>query len=508
MLKKNAILGFFIILKFFLQYQLVHPVYELHRDEFLHLDQGKHLAAGYLSVPPLSSWFAWLIDILGNTVFWIRFFPALFGALSIVLVWKAVEELKGNLFSLVLAATVVLFSALLRLNILFQPNSFDVLAWTFIYFCVLKYCSREQNKWLWLAATGFALGVLNKYNIVFQVMGLLPALLLTRQRNIFSKAALYGAILLALFLIFPNVYWQYKNDFPVIKHMQELARTQLVNVSRGDFLKEQLLYFLGGLFVLAAGLICLIFYRPFKPYRILLYGFVFTMLLFLYFRAKGYYAIGLYPVFLAFGAVWFERQTTSGWKKFVIRPLLMAIPVLLFIPMREIAFPVKSPAEIVSDNSGQKKMGMHRWEDGKDHPISQDFADMQGWKELAAIVDSAYTTIAGKAATLVRCDNYGQAGAINYYSKFAGINALSYNADYVNWFPRNVQWKNMIMVVEAGDSDTLRNDERPYFDSIILAGKIRNEFAREKGSAVYILLGAKPEVSSIILSEAEERKKH
>jgi hypothetical protein len=147
---------------------------------------------------------------------------------------------------------------------------------------------------------------------------------------------------------------------------------------------------------------------------------------------------------------------------------------------------------------------MHRWEDGKDHVISQDFADMQGWKELAAIVDSTYALLPDKEHTLVRCDNYGQAGAVNYYSKFPHINALSYNADYIFWFPKNLQWKNLLLVKEAGDEDPQLNDERPYFDTIFLAGTIKNEFAREKGTRVYALLNANPQVTAIILKEIGE----
>ncbi|RYY68003.1 MAG: glycosyltransferase family 39 protein [Chitinophagaceae bacterium] len=506
MLKKTALLVFFIILKFIIQYQLVDPVYELHRDEFLHLDQSRHLAAGYVSVPPLSSWVAWLIAQLGNSEFWIRFFPALFGALTLLVVWKAMEALKAGIFALCLGATAILFSVLLRVNILFQPNSFDILAWTFVYFCILRYSIAEQQKWIWLAAIGLALGVLNKYNIGFQLLGLLPALLLTPQRSLFTKPAFYMALLLALLLIAPNLYWQYKHGFPVIHHMQELTATQLVNVSRIDFLKEQLLYFIGSLFVLLAGFLSLVLYHPFKKYAVLLYGFIFTMILFLYFQAKGYYAIGCYPIFIAFGAVWFEHWTRDRWKRYVLRPILILLPIVVFVPLIDLAFPVKSPAEIVADGSKQKKMGLHRWEDGKEHPISQDFADMQGWKEMAGIVDSIYATLPDKAHTLVRCDNYGQTGAINYYSRFRDINALSYNADYIFWFPENTEWKNMIMVKEAEDSDPERNAEKPYFDSVRLVGTVSNEFAREKGTRVYLLTGANDSVSSIIRQEVKQQQ--
>ena len=117
MTKKTIFLIGFIILKFVLQYVLINPEYELQRDEFLHLDQAHHLAWGYTSIPPVTSWISGIILLLGNSLFWIRFFPALFGALTIAVVWKAIEALQGNLFALILGATCVLLSALLRLNL-------------------------------------------------------------------------------------------------------------------------------------------------------------------------------------------------------------------------------------------------------------------------------------------------------------------------------------------------------------------------------------------------------
>ena len=164
MTKKTIILFGFILLKFLLQYILISSDYDLQRDEYLHLDQGQHLAWGFQSVPPFTSWISYLIHLLGNSVFWIKFFPTLFGALTILIVWKAIEELNGNLFALILGATCILFSALLRLNTLYQPNSFDVLSWTAFYFIILKYFKTENTNWLFIGAFVFAFGFLNKYN--------------------------------------------------------------------------------------------------------------------------------------------------------------------------------------------------------------------------------------------------------------------------------------------------------------------------------------------------------
>ena len=187
MKNKLWILIGFILLKFILQYILISPEYELQRDEYLYLDQAHYLAWGYLSVPPVSSWISSIIYFLGNSVFWVKFFPALFGSLTIVVVWKTIEELKGNLFALTLGATCVLFSALLRLNTLYQPNSLDVLCWAAVYFFLIKYINTQKSKWLYTLAVVFAIGFLNKYNIVFLLIGLIPAILLTNQRKLLLK---------------------------------------------------------------------------------------------------------------------------------------------------------------------------------------------------------------------------------------------------------------------------------------------------------------------------------
>jgi 4-amino-4-deoxy-L-arabinose transferase-like glycosyltransferase len=174
--KKTAVLLLFILLKFLCQYHLANPYYDLQRDEYLHLDQANHLAWGYLSVPPFTSWVAWIIKLLGSSVFWIRFFPALFGALTIVVVWKAIEELRGNLFACILGATCLLLSCLVRLNLLFQPNSFDVLCWTALYYFLIRYINSTNTKWFFVCAFVFGIGFLNKYNICFLFIGLLPGI--------------------------------------------------------------------------------------------------------------------------------------------------------------------------------------------------------------------------------------------------------------------------------------------------------------------------------------------
>ncbi|BAV07936.1 Dolichyl-phosphate-mannose-protein mannosyltransferase [Filimonas lacunae] len=502
--KRTILLLAFVLLKFILQYQLVNPVYELQRDEYLHLDQANHLAWGYLSVPPFTSWISYIIQLLGNTLFWIRFFPALFGILTIVMVWKTITALNGSTFAHILGATGVLLSTLLRLNILYQPNAFDVLSWMTLYYCFIRYQQSEKSKWLYIGAVVFALGFLNKYNILFLVMGLIPAILLTTQRKLLVRKELYLSMLLALVLILPNLLWQYHNHFPVIHHMKELNERQLVHVKTSNFLKAQLLFYAGALYMILAAAWALLRYKPFQPHRSFFWSLISTLAIFICFHAKDYYAIGLYPVYIAFGAVYLADIIPVAQRKYWY-PITLLIPLLISIRLFQVAFPNKTPEYIIANPEQFKRFGMLRWEDGKDHTLPLDYADMLGWKELAHKVDSIYATIPGNEETLVLCDNYGQTGAINYYTH-KGIKAVSFNADYINWFDLSKQYRNLIRVKDYESAHEEMAETSPYFKTAQVAGQIENKNAREYGATIFLFTGATVNINDKIKQEIAETK--
>ncbi len=506
MKKKQFILLGFILLKFVLQYFAINPVYELHRDEFLHIDLGYHLAWGYTSVPPVTGLISAIIILLGKGVFWVKFFPAVFGALVIWVVWKTVEELNGGLFAQILASTGVLFSIFLRISTLYQPNSLDFLCWTLLFFTLLKYINTQQNKWLYYTALVFALGFLNKYNIGFLIIGVVPALLLSPQRNVFLNKHFWLAALLALVAVLPNIIWQFENGLPVVKHMETLAATQLVNVKRSQFLIDQINFFPGSHLVLLLAILSFFTFKNHRKYRIFFYILVFTLAVFTYLKAKNYYAIGLYPVFIAFGAVYVEYLLGRGWWRYLRIPMVL-LPVLVFILIAPILLPIYSPEKIVEKKEWFDKFGVNRWEDGQIHELPQDYADMQGWKELAHLTDSAFTLVDDKAHTIIHCDNYGEAGAINFYKKQIFTEALSMNADYINWYPLDdFEIKNVVLVQSNTDDDPERKRERDFFEEVRLIGKITNPYARETGACVYLLKGAKVSVNDILSEEMDSKR--
>ena len=502
-IERYWILLLLITIKLILQIVLVNPVYELHRDEFLYLNQADHLAFGYISVPPFTAFISKIIYYLGGSLFWIRFFPALFGSLTIIFTWLIVESAGGSLFAKILASSALVFSALIRINILFQPNSFDILTWTIIFYLLVKYIQTERSIWMICLSVIIALGFYNKYNLIFLIAGLVIGFMLTYQRKIFANPSFWKALILSIVLLSPNIIWQVINNFPVFQHMKVLKHNQLDNNSATGFLISQVMFFFGSLPLTIAAFVAFIFFKPFKPYRFIGVCFAAVIALFAVMKAKDYYAIGIYPVIIAFGSIYIDSLLPKKWRLIVL-PVLIGFNLLIFLITLKVVYPVYTPVEIRQNAKAFEKLGMLRWEDGKNHDLPQDFADMLGWREMAEKSLEAFKMIpAGELeSTLVICSNYGQAGALNYYNRAKMPEAYAFNTDYIYWLPRLKKIRNLLFLGDRPSKEVIG-----MFKDIKLIGSVENEYAREKNTGIYLLTGASDFFTVVFYSKVEERKK-
>ena len=500
--KLSLLLVGFMALKFGLQYLFLHPDFELQRDEYLYLDQGNHLAWGFMEVPPALSVLAHVTQWLGNNIFWVKFWPALFGALTVLVVGKIVQLLGGGWWALSLASTCFIFSAYLRLNLLFQPNSLDVLAWTVCFYFILCYIQHNQGKYLILFGLFTGIGLSNKYTAGFLLIGTLGALLFTPERKIYGRKEFYLAGMLAFGLILPNIYWQYQHHFPFFQHMQELKETQLEHVKLSEFLADQIILCISAILVWPVGLSALFFSGWGKPYRLVGFIFLLVMFMFIYLQGKSYYTLGLYPVLIATGSVFWERITKSGWQTW-LRPVLLIIPICIIIPVIPILFPILSPEATAAYAGKFKNLGILRWEDGKDHDLPQDFADMLGWRELTYKVQQTYLLLPEeeRSHTLILCDNYGQAGAINYYAGPNLPKAHSREASYLLWMPHPLTFKNLILVGDIPDAE-----DQKHFKKIQTTGTVTSSLAREKGTTILLLLNADAIIVAKVNQQLQQEK--
>jgi hypothetical protein len=350
------------------------------------------------------------------------------------------------------------------------------------------------------------LGMLSKYDLALYVAALLMGLSLTADRKIFLNKHLYFAGAIGLLIFLPNFLWQYSKGFPVVFHMSELQKNQLQYVSPGEFIASQFLFFLPCVIVWVRGLVLL---AVGKTYRFLAWSYGFVIAFLLIAHGKDYYSLGAYPLLFAFGAVDLEARLTGRWYGF--RVALGVVIVGLGFFMVRLAMPFLPPAQLADLYARRHvaRFGVLRWEDGKDHPLPQDFADMLAWKEMTAKFARAYDLLDSteKKHTLLFCDNYGQAGAVNYYGpQYHLPPAYSDNASFLYWLPDNFADFDNIVVL----TDDTHEMEHPFihnFRQAILVDSVTNPFAREHGSLIILLKGPDSTVKKMFAAKIEADKK-
>jgi hypothetical protein len=285
--------------------------------------------------------------------------------------------------------------------------------------------------------------------------------------------------------------------------MKVLKANQLDNNTSAGFLKSQVMFFFGALPLILSGLVSFIFFKPFRPFRVIGISFVTVISLFAIMKAKGYYAVGIYPVIIALGSVYLDSVLSKKWRT-IIFPFLITLNLVIFFSFLKLAFPILTPDEIRQNAGSFEKLGLLRWEDGKNHNLPQDFADMLGWHEMADKALIAYKMIPADEleSTLIICNNYGQAGALNFYNRGKMPEAYAFNTDYIYWLPRIKKIKNILLVGEKPSKEIIG-----MFKDCRLTGLVENEQAREHNTGIYLLTGAVDLFTPIFYNKVEERKK-
>ena len=189
------------------------------------------------------------------------------------------------------------------------------------------------KNWYWLGiVAGF--GFLTKYSIIFFFAAMIGSLLLTSHRKIFLTKYPYISWGIALLIAAPNLWWQFAHDFPIARHMEELAATQLVNVSTTGFLIPQFLDHFGASILWISGLFFVLTNEKLKSYRFLGWTYLLVLLILLVASGKDYYAFGAYAMLFALGGI--------AWEYWFGKKSLLLIPIitLLNLPAIPLALPI------------------------------------------------------------------------------------------------------------------------------------------------------------------------
>lgn len=476
------------------------------RDEFLHLALGDHLDWGFKEVPPFIALLAKIsTSVFGDSVFATRIFSTIAGGLIIWFTGKIVVEFGGRKFAIALACLALIFSpAFAASDYLFQPVVFDQLWWVLTAYLLIKYLNTSEPKYMYLLGAVIGIGLLTKYTMAFFAGALLISLLLTKERTVLWNRRVLLAVLIALLIFLPNIVWQFRHHLPLFTHMKNLREQQLNYIKPPDFIKGQLLVNGMGVFIWLAGLVSLLFSASLSRFRFIAFAYILTFVFLLYMNGKDYYLFGAYPMLFAAGGYSFEQWIKS--RAFILRTvtvLIIILPNLLLLPLALPIFPLdKTLAAFRFVHLAPK------WEDLKEHPLTQDYADMFGWDEMGEKVAWAYSGLSRdqQKHTEIYADNYGEAGAVYHYGKKYHLpEVASLNSSFTLWAPDSLNARYIIYVDDRGGYNVEKR-LAPYVGKYTKLGEITSAYAREKGTAIYLLVNPKPGLNDIYQKELAKKR--
>ena len=460
--------------------------YGYFRDELYYAACGQHLAWGYVDQAPLIAVVAWLSRALfGESLYALRFFPALAAGAKILLTGWIVRELGGSRFAQLLAATAMLVCPIfLTMDSFLSMNSFEPLFWMLCAAISLRIV-RTRNPRLWpLFGLVAGVGILNKHSTLLFGFAFLLSLLITRQRQQLRSPWIWLGGIIAFLIFLPNLIWEYENHWPTIEILRNVDVAKNAHVSWLAFIAQQafLVHPLGAPICLA-GLWYFLIGREGVPFRFLGWTYLFLLAEMLILRGRIYYLAPIYPMLFAAGAVSIEAWIAASGRNW-IRQAVLAPLVMGGIVAAPLALPIL-PLDRIASYADFWDVNKVRVEVEPSGKLPQLFADMMGWPQQAQVVAGVFHSLPqqDQARAAILTKNYGQAGAIDYFGPAYGLpRAISGQNNYYLWGPR--QHDGQVVIVVGMPIEDLQ----PIFGQIEQAATINYEYAipEENGLPVYI----------------------
>src|SRR5829696_6652502 len=246
-LRRGGWFGATAILAYLASFKLVGHLltngnYGYFRDELYYMAAGERLALGYVDFPPFVALItAFTRLLLGDSTVALRFFPAVAGALVVVLAGLMTRELGEGRFAQGLAALAALVAPnFLVMGTFISMDAFDQLFWVSAAFVLILILKQDRPR-LWLLFGLIAgLGVLTKITMLYFGFAVFVALLLTSSRKhlLTPWPWLGGAI--ALVFLLPYVIWQITHGWPTLEFWADYG-AKVDPASPIEFLVEQVL---------------------------------------------------------------------------------------------------------------------------------------------------------------------------------------------------------------------------------------------------------------------------
>jgi len=228
-----------------------------------------------------------------------------------------------------------------------------------------------------------------------------------------------------------------------------------------------------------------------RRFRALGWTWVVAFATFLVLKGKDYYLTPAYAMLFAAGAVaieaWFSRRKAVF--QVVLKPALALVVLLGGMIGWPFAMPMMPVEKFIAY---EEALGAtpEKTENIALDKLPQQYADMFGWPEMAATVAQVYNALpaAERAHCGIFAQNYGEAGAIDYFGRQYGLpGAISGHQNYWLWGPGPYTGECLIVI---GDR---RARLEELFQSVTQAGETDQKYAisYENHRPIWICRGPK-----------------
>jgi hypothetical protein len=480
----------FAALAKFALHMLNAPGYGLFFDEMYTAALSRHLAFGYVDLPPLvPALMAFSQSFLGDTLTAMHIVPALAGAATLVLVCLITREFGGGTFAVAVSALAFIVAPLwLLFNSAYTYDCIDQLILAGFLYTLIRFL-RSGDRRLWLALgtlAGFA--CLTKMTILFMGPGFLLALLVSRyRRDLLSPWPWLGAAL-CLAIVSPYLIWELTHGWPTLEYWHSYGALRVFKAT----LPQYGINILANMNPLLLPLFLAGLYRIFRRLRDVDYGFLgilflATLVLMFTLHATVRLLGTVFIPLIAAGAVFLEELLAGARWKMGLRALPVAYLLAagaLFMPG---ALPILPIAQFDQLPDGVKfwYQSVREFNGDPTHaPIT--LAGRTGWEGMVRDLEAIYAQLPPEERRVagIYTDWYYIASAIDMYGPGYGLpHAVSGNLTYFLWGPGDA-WDVMLVL------NTGQNYLSMFFDDCARKGVVGHDLP----AALYVDVCKGPKV--------------
>jgi hypothetical protein len=487
--KANAVLLSFIILSLVISLFPVH--YGYFRDELYNIALSKHLAWGYVDVPPLLPLFIAIGHFFfGESLFALHIIPAICAVAILIVTREIVKKFGGKLFAQILALVCVTLAPIfVSVNSMTTYDCLDHLFWALcLYALVCLLTSANKKYWLYFGLFA-GLGLMAKFGMLWLGFGVFLALFLTPERKYLATWQFWAGGLLALLIVSPYLIWIASHQFLTLEYFAKYSEAT-APLSIWSFLREQIFTLNSVAFLVwLLGLYYFLFNREGRKFRLFAFTYLIIFAVCILQQAKFYTIIPLFPILFAGGAVYIEKITSQFRKLYfsgIFYTVLIAVTGLLFMPLARPVLPAEALIKYLNFTHhlyhGGQRAEAERLKLGV---LPQQFADRFGWQGMTAEVAKIYYSLPkpARANTFIITQNYGEASAIYFYGrKYHLPMPISQHLQFYVWWYRNAT-DTSPMIAVGFQVDDLRH----AFKQVKKAGQTYNKYAMPyENASIYL----------------------